>query len=482
MPSTKPLAAIVRSSDGVAQRQQNGTYHADVDQVADIERYVTGLRNTPSIAFMQPELDVSGGLAIDDRASLRDAIEGVERGEYSGIVVAYLSRLTRSRSGIEIWDRVERAGGHVHCAAENLDTSTPNGRFVRDIHLANAVREREEHVDRFAVRRRKTVDAGIWRQRQLPRGYTFSGPANTDGRFKGVARRLKVDPAGAEDVRTAARDVLAAVPVVRIADRLKMTPAGVRAMLRNRVYLGELWDGGHTKRDEHGQIVLTHEPILDATTFDAVAVALKSTPRPARRVDDGPALLAGIVRCGSCGRLMTRKTSARVLYGCVVHHSGGRCEAPASITAARLDEHVEILARERYATVRVRGDAVSDVGAAEGRLTDVRSGIARVVRTLAAAGLDENDAADELRDLRGQLRDAEQGLREARARSLAPIAIPGDEAYRRLDAAGRNTALRGLVAEIVVERSGRGGRPDVAERVNVVFRDDSPGALGVLAA
>ena len=472
MTNHKPLAAIVRSSDGVAQRQQNGTYHADADQVADIERYVKGLRNAPPVAFMEPELDVSGGLPIDERPSLREAIEGVERGEFSGVVVAYLSRLTRSRSGIEIWDRVERAGGHVHCAAESLDTSTPNGRFVRDIHLANAVREREEHVDRFAVRRRKTVDAGIWRQRQLPRGYVFAGPRNAEGRFKGVARRLRVDPVGADQVREAARDVLAAVPVVRIAERLKMTPAGVRAMLRNRLYLGELWDGGYTKRDERGHVVLTHEPILDVTTFDAVGVALRSTPRPARRVEDGPALLARIVRCHGCGRVMTRKSAARVVYGCVVHHSGGRCEAPASITAARLDEYVERLAQERFAAVRVRGDAVSDVGAAEARLTEVRAAIARVVRTLAVAGLDENDAADELRDLRGQLREAEDGLRTARARSLAPVAIPGDEAYRRLDAAGRNTALRGLIDRVLVTRSGRGGRPDVAGRVDVVFRDD----------
>jgi DNA invertase Pin-like site-specific DNA recombinase len=470
--NTKPLAAIVRSSDGVAERQQNGTYHADTDQVADIERYATGLRNQPLVVFMEPELDVSGGLPIDGRPSLREAIEGVERGVYGGIVVAYLSRLTRSRSGIEIWDRVERAGGHVHCALENLDTSTPNGRFVRDIHLANAVREREEHVDRFAIRRRKTVDAGIWRQRQLPRGYVFAGPANSDGKFKGVARRLKVEPVGAEQVRGAARDVLAAVPVVRIAEQLKMTPAGVRAMLRNRIYLGELWDGGHTKRDERGHVVLTHEPILDETTFDAVGVALKSTPRPARRVEDGPALLARIVRCAGCGRVMTRRATARVLYSCVVHHSGGRCEAPASITAARLDEYVERLAQERYATVRVRGDAVSDVGAAEKRLADVRAGIARVVRTLAAAGLSESDAADELSGLRAELREAEGGLRTARARSVAPLVIPGDEAYRRLDATGRNAALRGLVARVVVERSGRGGRPDVAGRVQVAFRDD----------
>jgi DNA invertase Pin-like site-specific DNA recombinase len=66
-----------------------------------------------------------------------------------------MSRLSRSRSGIQIWERVEAAGGRLHCAHEDRDTSTPIGRLIRDIHLANAVREREEHAERHARRREK---------------------------------------------------------------------------------------------------------------------------------------------------------------------------------------------------------------------------------------------------------------------------------------------------------------------------------------
>jgi DNA invertase Pin-like site-specific DNA recombinase len=377
----KPLAAIVRSSDGVKERQADGTYHADQDQVADIERYVAGLPGNPRVVFMDPELDVSGGKPIDERPPLLAAIDGVEAREYGGIVVAYLSRLTRSRSGIEIWERVERAGGHVHCAAENLDTSTPSGRFVRDIHLANAVREREEHVDRFAKRRAATVAAGVWRQHQLPRGYVFQGPPDERGRYRGLARRLAPCPQ-ADEVRGAARDVLAGVPVVRVAERLRMTPNGVRMMLRNPVYRGILRDGPHVNPT-------AHEPILDAVTFDAVAEALDHGVRPARRADDGPALLAGIAKCAGCGHAMTRARTARVVYGCPVHHSGGRCPAPASITARLLDEHVERLARERYATVVAHGHAAGDVGAAETRVADARGELAALARAVTAAGLDD---------------------------------------------------------------------------------------------
>src|SRR4051812_12419767 len=89
-------------------------FHADREQVATVEQYAA--MHGATVEFMPPELSVSGGKPIEQRPSLLAAIEGVERGDFDGIVVAYLSRLTRSRSGLQIWERVEAAGGSIHCA------------------------------------------------------------------------------------------------------------------------------------------------------------------------------------------------------------------------------------------------------------------------------------------------------------------------------------------------------------------------------
>ena len=43
-PKTKPLAALVPSSDRVAEQQRDGTYHGDEDQIADVERYCKARR------------------------------------------------------------------------------------------------------------------------------------------------------------------------------------------------------------------------------------------------------------------------------------------------------------------------------------------------------------------------------------------------------------------------------------------------------
>src|SRR5919197_540526 len=76
------------------------------------------------IVLLDPELDQSGGRA--DRPILTQAVDGIEAGRYRGLVVAYLSRASRSvKHLLELWERTESAGGEVVAVAESIDTSTP---------------------------------------------------------------------------------------------------------------------------------------------------------------------------------------------------------------------------------------------------------------------------------------------------------------------------------------------------------------------
>jgi site-specific DNA recombinase len=463
MATTKPLAAIVRSSDGVAERQKAGTYHGDEEQVAEVERYVTNLPSKPPIVWMEPELDVSGGKPIDKRPALLAAIEGVEDGTYGGIVVAYLSRLTRSHSGRAIWDRVEAVGGHVHAARENLDTSTARGRFVRDLFLDLAVLEREEHSERFAERRKKTVEAGVWRVRQVPRGYAFAGPVNEAGKFKGEEARRLVPGPDVEDLRQAFRDHGRGVSIVAIADRLGMTPSGVRQMLKNRVYLGELRDGPNLKLN-------AHEALVTEAEFEA---AQRSVPRAPRSMVDGPALLAGLVRCASCGHIMSRRATKQVIYGCAVHHSGGRCPKPASITTANLDAYVESVALPELDRLAVSASEGRGVQRAEDAVANAELELSALMKTITAAGLDagDRDLAHELRVRKQAIEDARECLRLERQRQpVLPVAgMSGADVWEGLDATERNLLLRNLLAAVVVAPAGgRGRRVPIEDRVRVL--------------
>ncbi len=451
----KPWAGLVRVSHMGARREGDTDFHSDREQVdAMVER---AQRIGVELHLLPPELDVSGGAPLAQRPSLLAAVEGVERGEYAGLMVAYISRLGRNtREQLAAWDRIEAAGGRIIAVAEDVDTTTASGRFLRTVLLANAQRELEEHTDRFDRLRDHSVRAGIWQRRQTPRGYAVHP----------ITRSLVPDDQAAEVVEAfewrAARR-----PLVEIARRLGMTPSGARHLLRNRVYLGELKVGPYVNAS-------AHEPIVSPELF--LAAQHTTGIRPARGRDlSGPALLAGLVRCCGCGHVMTRTSSGNRgerlrQYACPVNHSTGRCPAPASITLRRLDEHVEAIALSELSKLRGRatrrGDAVET---ARDRLQLAEAELAAYIEATSAVGLGVEAFAAGMRSRQAEVQAAQAALAGQLTRE--PAGVTGDplEAWAAFDVTERNRLLRGLIECVLVERSGGRGRVrPVGDRVRVL--------------
>jgi hypothetical protein len=107
----KTWAGVVRISHMGSRKAGAENFHADRDQVALIKRAVPpGDR----LKMLPPELNVSGGLPLEQRPSLLAAVEGIEAGRYAGIIVGYLSRLGRNvREQLRTYDRVHAAGGRI---------------------------------------------------------------------------------------------------------------------------------------------------------------------------------------------------------------------------------------------------------------------------------------------------------------------------------------------------------------------------------
>src|SRR5262245_52908380 len=140
----KPWAAVVRVSHMAGRRADSDRFHADREQLDPIERWAAA--RGVALEVMPPELGVSGGLPLEQRPSLMRAIEGVEGGEFAGLVVAYLSRLGRNvAEQLRAWDRVEAAGGQIVTIREGIDTSTASGRLHRNLLLSIDAHEREVH-------------------------------------------------------------------------------------------------------------------------------------------------------------------------------------------------------------------------------------------------------------------------------------------------------------------------------------------------
>jgi hypothetical protein len=236
-----------------------------------------------------------------------------------------------------------------------------------------------------------------------------------------------------------------------------MTPSGTRYLLRNRLYLGELREGEHVN-------LTAVEPLVSTAMFEA---AQMPGTRPPRSVEDGPALLAGLIRCAGCGHVMSRKRTARLVYSCAGLHSGGRCPEPAGITTELADRHVEALALEQLARLSVADSEGDAVQRAQATLADAEDELAAFLRVTSF-----RDAGFEgaLGERRGAVDAARATLRALMARQPAlPAPEFGTDAYYSLGPEGRNRLLRGLIAEVVVTRSGRGRRVPVADRVRVVW-------------
>lgn len=438
-------AGVIRVSHMGGRIAGAENVHTDRDQVAAIE--ARAALDGARVIILPPELDVSGGLPLEQRPSLLQAIEGVETGEYQAIVVAYLSRLGRNvREQLKAWDRVEAAGGRIICAAENLDTSTSHGRFLRTVLLANAEREREEHADRFEQLREHATRAGVWQRRQTPLGYDRD-PAT---------RRLTPNQ-DAGRVRAIYTAKIRGDSIASIARQQRMTTAGIRHLLRNRVYLGELTVGRHTNP-------AAHPPIITADVFQA---AQQYAARPARSPDAQPSLLTGLIVCAGCDRPMS-PSARRTTYACRVLHSGGACPQPATISQHLADEHVELFVRDLLDGIVLQGSQpssqTSQLAAEHAAAIAELEAWAHV--SVADLGPDAYRAGAAAR--RDRVRAAQHAMR---AHNTLGTITSGLQAWDTLTTVERQHVLRGLLHKITVRKAGRGGRPNPADRITIVPLD-----------
>jgi site-specific DNA recombinase len=436
-------AGIIRISHLGTRRVGSDRLHSDSDQ----EKAIRGaVPPGHSLDLLPAEYDVSGGLALEQRPALYQAVRGVESGRYVGIIVAYHSRLFRNLSEEEaVYSRIERAGGEIILALEPIDNRTVDGRLLRRIRASMNVAERERQTELFDQRCAEATAAGIWQRRQTPLGY-IKDP---------LSRRL-VPSDDADKVRRAFSDRLAGKSIIAIAGDLQMTPGGARAVLRNRVYLGELRVRTYVNTNAHPAIV--DEDLWHTVQHARVTRPAKTRPHPA--------MLASLARCAGCGHVMARTGAA---YACARHHSDGPCSAPAAITSRILDDHAEQIALQALAEIRARTVSNdSHVKVLRSSLREAERELGAYLEAVQAAGLSVQTFAAGARKRQAEVDSA----RDALAIALAgrPARVEGDVAalWPQWNDTERNHVLCGLIEAVVVRKVGRGRVVPVVDRVRVI--------------
>jgi site-specific DNA recombinase len=399
-----------------------------------------------AVEQFEAELDESGSKA---KRPFLDAIIGrVKAGEVGGLIVHRLNRLSRMspKDRVLMFEEIENAGGVILSASENIDPSTPEGRFAREVFLAAARMEWEKYRDGFETSKAGSIAAGI---------PVCKKPAL--GLRQRPDRRLEHDPVTGPIVRElferrAACEGPASLRLFLEAHGLAMSRQAIGELLRNRIYLGEISYGGRYVNPK----ALT--PLVDLATWQA-AQGPKAGGLSRPRSPDAPYLLSGILRCNACRYAMQGTTSHGMrIYRCTKDHRAGRCPEPAYIRA----EWIEPVAVEAFwaLTDDLTADPVQDD---HGALRGLREALERAEGRLAQ--LEDPSAQDSLGDryltvfaqrreerddAARQLGAAEASQNRAKPSNIHPVTLRGE--WERMTTGDRRELMAMKIDVIALRR------------------------------
>jgi site-specific DNA recombinase len=353
------------------------------------------------------ELDVSGGTALVKRPGLRRAVEMVEAGEASVVVVAFFDRLVRSLAvQAEVVERIEQAGGQI-LAVDVGEVRADTASHWLSSTMLGAVAEyhRRATSERTADAKRRAVARGVPPFPNVPPGYRRCEdgslePHPEQARVVADAFRLRAEGATVMEVREHLREH----GIVR-------SFHGTQALLTSRIVLGELHFGDLVNAQ-------SHPPLVDAQTWQAVQKM--RSPRGRRPKSERLLARIGVLRCGTCGARMvvgTTKQGGKVhsFYRCPPI---GDCPRRVTISADVAERTIVDAVTERLEGMRGTASMDDGITEAERRLDACEQELDAAVR--AFSGLDDVDAA---RDRLAALKEARDGARD-RLAELQAAAVP----------------------------------------------------------
>lgn len=297
MPVKKLRCAVyTRVSDDEGLDQEYNTLDAQRDAAL---AYIRSQQHEGWVAVQDEYRDEarSGGNLY--RPGLKRLMDDIRAGKIDIVVVYKIDRITRSlRDFFELMDVFAPHGVEFVSVTQQFNTSTAMGKLMVNILLSFAQFEREQTIERIRDKIAATKRKGMYTGGVAPLGYDV------------IDRKYVVNEVEAALVRRIFESFAEHGSAARLVRELQMeghrtkswvTKGGVHrqgrpidqqylhAMLRNRLYIGEV-----THKGEHFPGV--HEAILDKDLWDRVQqVIARRKQGPRERKTSTPALLAGLL-------------------------------------------------------------------------------------------------------------------------------------------------------------------------------------------
>ena len=237
-----------------------------------------------------------------DRPGLQQLLAMVEAGHVTNILIWRLDRLSRNLGDLIILaDSFGKADVALHSFTEKLDLSSATGRMFYNILGSFAQFYREQLAENVRMGMHQAAREGKWTNRPKTGYDLVAGEliANSDAARVQEIFRLRGEGRSYREIE----------------DRTGIKYSTVMAILRSRIYLGEVYNSGEWFPGHHKALVTPEE-------FGA---AHRGHVPGVRRGKD---LLSGRVLCGLCSKRMAieQNGQGREMYRCRSRGTG--CDQP----------------------------------------------------------------------------------------------------------------------------------------------------------
>jgi site-specific DNA recombinase len=261
-----------------------------------------------------------------------------------------------------VLEELDTAGVTFRSATEPFDTGSPAGRMMVQMLGVFAEFERATIIDRVIAGMERKAARGGWNGGGVPFGYRYG----TDGFLEVNSDEATLIPVIFEQYvgkRLGARSIanLLTERGHRARTNRPWSFRGMLTVLRNRVYLGEVFfrDAWHPA---------PHPRLIDDALFEAAQRLLEERGEDyaRRRTNPSEYLLGGLVVCTNCGHRMVGSAAQGKIYRyryytCYKKQRYGQSACPSErIDADQLDLAIQRALLAAVADQRLIDDAVAD--------------------------------------------------------------------------------------------------------------------------